>query len=195
VPSYACSLLMEISSAQNGKVTDPYYQTSDVQPLMATYEADKGSLNRSFTNSNGFGGGGGGGFGGGGNNNSTGSPERRERLKKLANDYLKQLDELPFEKMKTSSQVDYILFKRAVNNDLRTLARKKQNTNPFTNMFLSPIRFMNWKKGAGAVLRRMFLMLFPNSAQYRNNSMLHPLHLKMRTDSSICHSPSAPKQQ
>jgi hypothetical protein len=124
--AFVCLLLTYgDASAQNGKVTDPYYQTSDVQPLMATYEADKGSLNRSFTNSNGFGGGGGGGFGGGGNNNSTGSPERRERLKKLAADYLKQLDELPFEKMKSSSQVDYVLFKRAINNDLRTLAQEE----------------------------------------------------------------------
>src|SRR6478735_9506348 len=108
------------TKAQNGKVTDPYYQTSDVQPLMATYEADKGSLNRFFANNNGFDGGGGG-RGGGGNNNSSNSPERRERLKKLTTDYLKQLEALPFEKMKVSSQVDYVLFKRALNNDLRAL--------------------------------------------------------------------------
>lgn len=87
--------------AQARKSTDTYYQTSDVQPLMAQYDADKGSLGRFYAILN--------------------SPEKRERFKKLAGDYLKQLELLPFEQMKTSSRVDYILFKRQLNNDLRTL--------------------------------------------------------------------------
>ncbi len=87
--------------AQNGKSTDTYYQTSEVQPVMANYEADRGGLNRFYT--------------------VTNSPERRERFRKFINDYLKQLEQLPFETMKTSGKVDYILFKRNLNNELRTL--------------------------------------------------------------------------
>ena len=90
-----------IPFAQNGKATDTYYQTSEVQPLMAQYDADRGSLSRFYTVIN--------------------SPERRERFKKLTNDYLKHLEELPFDKMKTSGKVDYILFKRQLNNEIRTL--------------------------------------------------------------------------
>jgi hypothetical protein len=87
--------------AQNGKSTDTYYQTSEVQPVMANYEADRGGLNRFYTVIN--------------------SPERRERFRKFINDYLKQLEQLPFETMKTSGKVDYILFKRNLNNELRAL--------------------------------------------------------------------------
>ena len=87
--------------AQNGKSTDTYYQTSEVQPVMANYEADRGGLKRFYI--------------------VTNSPERRERFRKFINDYLKQLEQLPFETMKTSGKVDYILFKRNLNNELRTL--------------------------------------------------------------------------
>lgn len=90
-----------IPFAQNGKSTDTYYQTSEVQPVMANYEADRGGLNRFYT--------------------VTNSPERRERFRKFINDYLKQLEQLPFETMKTSGKVDYILFKRNLNNELRAL--------------------------------------------------------------------------
>ncbi|MBS1627312.1 MAG: DUF885 family protein [Bacteroidetes bacterium] len=94
-----CSLLFQTAIAQNGKPSDTYYYTSEVQPLMATYSADKGNLTRFYT--------------------ITNSPERRERLTQLCNDYIKQLQQLDFDKMKTSSQVDYILFQRQLNNELR----------------------------------------------------------------------------
>ncbi|MBS1580311.1 MAG: DUF885 family protein [Bacteroidetes bacterium] len=96
-----CSLFFQTAIAQNGKSSDTYYHTSEVEPLMATYNADKGNLTRFYT--------------------ITNSPERRERLVQLCNDYIKQLQQLDFDKMKTSSQVDYILFQRQLNNELRLL--------------------------------------------------------------------------
>jgi len=101
---FCCIALLFVSSipfAQNGKSTDTYYQTSEVEPLMVQYDADKGSLTRFYTVVN--------------------SPERRERLKKFNQDYLKQLLTLDFDKMKTSGKVDYILFKRQLDNEVRTL--------------------------------------------------------------------------
>ena len=95
--------------AQTRKSTDTYYQTSDVQPLMAQYDADRGSLYRFYLIPN--------------------SPERRERFKKNAVDYLKQLEQLDFDKMKSSSQVDYILFKRQLENDIRTLDQEATEYN------------------------------------------------------------------
>ncbi|MBA4197786.1 MAG: DUF885 domain-containing protein [Chitinophaga sp.] len=76
---------------------------------MATYDADKGNLSRFYTIIN--------------------SPERRERFIQLCNDYLQQLQALNFDKMKTSSQVDYILFQRQLNNELRLLNKEATEYN------------------------------------------------------------------
>ncbi len=106
----ACFLLLPFVTtclmAQPGKPNDVYYQTSEVHPLMVQYDADKGSLSRFYTIAN--------------------SPERRERFKAFNKDYLKQLQQLDFEKMKTGSQADYILFKRQLDNELRLLDKEEK---------------------------------------------------------------------
>ncbi len=106
----ACFLLLPFVTtclmAQSGKPNDIYYQTSEVHPLMVQYDADKGSLSRFYTIVN--------------------SPERRERFKSFNKDYLKQLQQLDFEKMKTGGQVDYILFKRQLDNELRLLDKEEK---------------------------------------------------------------------
>ncbi len=101
--------------AQSGKASDTYYQTSDVQPLMQQYEADRGSLTRFYTIPN--------------------SPERRNRLVNFNNDYLKQLDELNFDKMKPDSRVDYILLKRQINNELFQLEKEEKEFQQIAKFF------------------------------------------------------------
>ncbi|MEI8074890.1 MAG: DUF885 family protein [Bacteroidota bacterium] len=101
--------------AQSGKASDTYYQTSDVQPLMQQYEADRGSLTRFYTIPN--------------------SPERRNRLVNFNNDYLKQLDELNFDKMKPDSRVDYILLKRQINNELFQLEKEEKEFQQIAKYF------------------------------------------------------------
>lgn len=105
----SCFLLFMVAHtmapAQSGKATDTYYQTSEVQPLMAQYEADRGILNRFYT--------------------VTNSPEKRNRLKQFNNEYLGKLKTLDFDKMKTGGKVDYILFKRQVDNELRILDKEE----------------------------------------------------------------------
>ncbi|NKQ94752.1 DUF885 domain-containing protein, partial len=86
-----------------------YYQTSEVQPLMVQYDADKGSLSRFYT--------------------IVSSPERRERFKTFNRDYLARLEQLKFEKMPVSSQVDFLLFKRQLNNELRLLDKEEKEYN------------------------------------------------------------------
>jgi uncharacterized protein (DUF885 family) len=93
--------LSNLPFAQNRKPTDTYYQTGAIQPVMVNYNADKRNLTRFYTIIN--------------------SPERRERFKKFTQDYLKQLQQLDFDKMKTSDKVDYILFKRQLDNEIRLL--------------------------------------------------------------------------
>ena len=100
-------LLLLISfQSQAQKAFDTYYQTSEVQPLLVNYDADKGTLTRFYT--------------------ITNSPERRERFKKLNQEYLQKLEQLDFDKMKTSSQVDYILFQRTLKNELFLLDKEEK---------------------------------------------------------------------
>ena len=118
---FACT-----SFAQNKKAFDTYYQTSDVQPVMANYEADKGNLTRFYTIAN--------------------SPERRERFKQLINTYLQQLQQLDFDKMNTSSQVDYILFQRNINNELRSLNKEEAEFNQIKKYIPFADSIYAWEK-------------------------------------------------
>ena len=102
-------------NAQSGKSTDSYYQTSDVQPLMQQYQADKGSLIRFYTIVN--------------------SPERRSRFITFNKDYLTQLEAMNFDKMKTDSKVDYILLKREINNELFLLDDEEKEFQKISHYF------------------------------------------------------------
>jgi uncharacterized protein (DUF885 family) len=104
-----CSLLVlglviccKWATAQSEKTTDTYYFTGKVHPLMAQFEADRGSLLRFYTVVN--------------------SPERRDRLTKFYQDNLNDLKKLSFDKLPVSDQVDYILFKRTLDDALRLLS-------------------------------------------------------------------------
>jgi uncharacterized protein (DUF885 family) len=83
-----------------------YQQTSEVNNLMVQYQADRGSLVRFYFVEN--------------------SPERRDRLAALVNEYLKQVQLLNYESMPTGSRVDYILFKRNLDEQLRVFDVEKK---------------------------------------------------------------------
>lgn len=106
---YLLSVLFALLSAiavyaQPAPINSLYQQTSDVHHLITNYAADRGSLTRFYVIEN--------------------SPERRLRLEKLTNDYLGQLQKMDFDKMPVDSQVDYILFQRNLQVDLRELAKE-----------------------------------------------------------------------
>jgi uncharacterized protein (DUF885 family) len=96
--------VLSVAYAQPAPINSLYQQTSDVHHLMTNYAADRGSLTRFYVIEN--------------------SPERRQRLEKLTNDYLGQLQKMDFDKMPVDSQVDYILFQRNLQVDLRELAKE-----------------------------------------------------------------------
>lgn len=97
-----CIALCSINGvAQSKKEESLLLQTSEVNNLMVQYNADKGSLSRFYT--------------------IPFSPERNERLKKFQQEYLQKLETLPFDQFPTGTRVDYILFKRNLNNQLRLL--------------------------------------------------------------------------
>ncbi|MBD2756288.1 DUF885 family protein [Spirosoma validum] len=90
--------------AQSNPLSGVNPQSSDVHHLITQYEADYGSLSRFYI--------------------VNGSPERRERFQKLSNDYLAQLQKLDFNRMNTDSRVDYILFRRDLQETLQKLAQE-----------------------------------------------------------------------
>ena len=139
------SIVLFISiQAQAQKAFDTYYQTNEVQPLLVNYEADKGNLTRFYTIIN--------------------SPERRERFKILNQDYLQKLEQLDFDKMKTSSQVDYILFKRTLDNELRLLDKEEKEFNQISKYIPFADSIYQWEKS-----RR-------RGAYLNSQSIAHELH-------------------
>jgi uncharacterized protein (DUF885 family) len=92
-----------------------YQQTSEVNNIMVQYQADRGSLNRFYF--------------------VYDSPERRERFVTLTNDYLKQLQQLNYEALPVGSRVDYILFKRNLDEELRQLDVEQKEYNQLSTWF------------------------------------------------------------
>ena len=91
-----------------------YVPCQEMPNIMEQYAADLRALSRFYSpassaSSRGSGAGGEGGIG---------SPEKRERLDKLHNDYLKKLKEINFKNLSQECKVDYILFKRDINDRL-----------------------------------------------------------------------------
>jgi hypothetical protein len=103
-----------------------YLQSSEMHDMMVQYNADLGSITRFYaTNANtGFGG-----FRGGqgGQGNAYNSPERRARMQKLISDYEKQMNAVSFDKISVYAKVDYILFKRVLDDAKEKLRTEEDN--------------------------------------------------------------------
>jgi uncharacterized protein (DUF885 family) len=89
-----------------------YEQTSEVNNLMVRYNADESGLKRVYF--------------------FTSSPERRERLKKMNDEYINELEKMDFDKLPVGSRVDYILFRRNIREELRKLATEEKEYNQIT---------------------------------------------------------------
>ncbi|SDL27187.1 DUF885 family protein [Siphonobacter aquaeclarae] len=76
-------------------------QSDDTPSILTQYQADRGSLRRFYIIQQ--------------------SPERCERFRQLDRDYLARLGKLNFAKLPTDQQVDYVLFKRNLEADLKQL--------------------------------------------------------------------------
>ena len=101
---------LQLPAQQN--TNNLYLQTSEVADIMIQYDADKGSVMR-FYGAQRF-------QEGGVGRRQTGeynSPERRQRLLQLINGYQKKMEQLDFNKMNVNGKVDYILFKRDLDDE------------------------------------------------------------------------------
>jgi uncharacterized protein (DUF885 family) len=99
------SFVTAVSSipAQTPHTTDLFTQTSEMNNLMISYDADRGNVMRFYATANG---------GWGRQVSAYNSPQRRSRLLKLNTDYLALLEKVDFDKMSINGKVDFILFKR-----------------------------------------------------------------------------------
>jgi hypothetical protein len=102
------------ASAQKG-TSSLYKQTSEMADIMIQYEADKGSIIRFYSVSSRQ----------GERDNGYNTPERRERLLSLIDDYQKQMQKLDFASMDINGKVDYILFKRNLEDQAYQLKEEK----------------------------------------------------------------------
>ncbi len=125
-----CLFISVAANAQSGLLV----QTSEMHDLLVKYEADKGSLTRFYTIPN--------------------SPERRERLLQFNKDYLMQVEQMPFEKMSVDGKVDYILFKRNINNEIRLLNKEATEYEQVKRFFAfaPPIYSLEKQRRRGASL-------------------------------------------
>jgi len=102
-----------------------YAPCQEMPDLITKYNADYRAIVRFYTlPANGGFGFGYGGRGGGGDMEGEASPEKRTRLETLYHDYLKRLEQLDFKSLPQECKVDYILFKRNLDDKLESSARE-----------------------------------------------------------------------
>jgi uncharacterized protein (DUF885 family) len=131
-----CLLLMTYFNNSRAQKNESvlYEQTSEVNNVMVQYNADESSLKRVYFISN--------------------SPERRERLKKMNEGYLDELEKMDFEKLPVGSRVDYLLFRRNIREALRKLATEEKEYNQITKWipFADSIYAMEKPRRKGAAV-------------------------------------------
>ena len=97
-----------------------YAQTSEMAGIMMQYEADKHSIGLFYSTEAADE------RWGRRQGDDYNSPERRQRLLQLVADYRSQMKQLPFDKMNVNGKVDYILFKRDVDDDEYQLLQEQK---------------------------------------------------------------------
>jgi len=102
-------IAMHLSYSQSN---DLYLQTSEMNDLMVKFNADHGIISR-FYSSNGDRSE----WWSNQQNDNYNSPDRRQRLIALINDYLAKIDKQDFDKMNINGRVDYLLFKRDLDDE------------------------------------------------------------------------------
>ncbi|HTE23943.1 DUF885 family protein [Flavitalea sp.] len=110
------------SNAQTSRGTNLYQQTSEMADMMIQYDADRASIMRFYSTS------------GSGDESRLrqqrsdyNSPERRQRLMQLTADYLRQITVVDFDKMNINGKVDYLLFKRNLEDGQNQLLQQQKD--------------------------------------------------------------------
>ncbi|MHA4846158.1 DUF885 family protein [Flavitalea antarctica] len=110
------------ASAQNSSGKNLYLQTSEMADMMIQFDADRASIMRFYSTS------------GTGDEwwlrqqrNDYNSPERRQRLMQLISEYLRQTEAVNFDRMSINGKVDYLLFRRNLEDGINMLTQQQKN--------------------------------------------------------------------
>lgn len=160
LPSCFFFFLLLICSVVFSQSKEEFVPCQEMPNLMENYNADYRALSRFYTpvSANAFSGGSRPEAGG------IGSPEKRDRLQRLYKEYLAKLDALNFRNLSQECKVDYILFKRDMNEKLRlSLLEQKQYDNikpwiPFADKIyeLEKLRRRGTQPDAATVAKEWF---------------------------------------
>ncbi len=127
--------LMLMAATASAQPSNPLLlQTSEVHNLMVNYDSDRGSLNRFYAIPN--------------------SPERRERFRAFCTDYLNRLSQLPFDNLSQGGKVDYLLFKRNLEEELYQVSVEEKEYNSIKKhvSLADPLYDLEKKRRRGEVL-------------------------------------------
>ena len=131
---YALILLafsFNFASAQNTKSALPPNEASALSPFINQYQADETMLNRKYTLKR--------------------SEEYFERMQRFYSEWVVKLKALPFDKLNVNERVDYILLKRDINVDAKSLqdGYSEFKNNNFTLPFVKTILDFEKKRRIG----------------------------------------------
>ncbi len=127
-------LIFSVTVLSTTAQPDLFRQTSEVHDLIVNFEADQGSLNRFYT--------------------IAGSPERRERMKAFCVDYLRRLEQLPFETLSQSGKVDYLMMNKLLRYEMTSLDTEQKEYDQIVKYvsLTSPIYELEKKRRRGLSL-------------------------------------------
>lgn len=103
------------SYVSQSQMSKQYVPCNEMPLIMQNYYADYTALNRVYI--------------------VNGSPEKRDRYKKLATDYLDRLKKIDFQKLPQECKADYILFKRDLDNTVQDYIEEAQQYNGMQQWF------------------------------------------------------------
>jgi len=159
------ALLFLVSCAlqSTAQKSQDYVPCNSMPNIMQHYDADVNALNRVYI--------------------VDGSPEKRERYQQLAADYLVKLSKLDFAGLTQGCKADYILFKRDLEETIRTLKKEAVEYNALQQWF----PFADSVYAIEKIRRRGGLVDGKNVASTFNviTKQLQQLQLKLVTEKTI----------
>jgi hypothetical protein len=159
------ALLFLVSCALQltAQMSKDYVPCNSMPNIMQNYDADVNALNRVYI--------------------VEGSPEKRERYQQLAADYVVKLNKLDFAGLTQGCRADYILFKRDLEETIRTLKKEADEYNGLKQWF----PFADSVYAIEKIRRRGGLLDGKNVANTFNTitKQLQQLQLKLVTEKTI----------
>ncbi|TDS09793.1 DUF885 family protein [Sphingobacterium paludis] len=114
--SILCLSLLFSNNITMAQSTDLYAHTTPIEPLVVQYGHDVQAINYFYGPMP----------KGWGNQPAAESPEQVDRLLQLDQSYLDKLKAFPYSSLETNGQVDFVLLKRKVKQDIEQLTEKKE---------------------------------------------------------------------